>query len=169
MNNRILTLFLLVMGLTCADALAQRQLVLMSGDEVIHRFTKGETFRTRTKDSKAEFWGFLVEIDEFSVITSRDTLSLRDVRKVLVPGKPIAHRMGVKLIKMGVGLFIIDQVNHTLIQHQKMDVDGGVAKASIALTTAGIPLLFFKKNWKKVKGTMRLMSVGRESRFYLIN
>jgi hypothetical protein len=158
---------LLVLFLDFGVSVAQRQLVLVSGDKVVYRFTKGDNFKSKLKSEKTEHWGFLVEISEFSIITSQDTIELKKIRKVLLPGRPLPHKIGVTLVKVGVGLFVIDQVNQTLIQHNDFNIDTGIAKTSIALAGAGLPLLLFKKNWKKLEGGMRLMSVGRDSRFYL--
>lgn len=145
---------------------AQRQLILMGGDELVHRFKKGDTFRTILKGDKTEHWGFLVEINEFSVLTSRDTIDLREIKKVLLPGKPLAHKIGSTLVTVGVGLFVIDQVNYTIVQGNDLSIDSGIAKASITLVATGLPLLFIKKKWAKPKGGLKLISVGRDSRFY---
>jgi hypothetical protein len=149
-----------------ASVCAQRQVILLAGDEVVHRFKKGDTFRSILKGNKTEHWGFLVEINEFSVITSRDTIDLREIKKILLPGKPLAHRIGSTLVKVGVGLFVIDQLNYTLIQGNDPGIDSGIAKTSIALVASGLPLLLFKKNWAKPKGGLKLISLGRDSRFY---
>lgn len=167
-NSIRITLSLLFVT-TFFVAEAQRQLVLVSGDEVVYRFVKGDTFRSKWKTGKTEHWGFLVEIDEFSVITSQDTIPLRRINKVLLSGRPLAYRIGKKLVTIGIGLFVIDQFNQTIIQDRDLSIDSGIAKTSIVLTAAGLPLMFFRKNWKKLHGTMRLMSVGRDSRFYLPN
>jgi hypothetical protein len=148
------------------SAFGQRQVVLMAGDDVVHRFKKGDTFRTVLKGDKAEQWGFLVEIDEFSVITSQDTVDIQKIKKVLLPGKPKIHRFGKKLVTAGIGLFIIDQLNYAVIQGNDPSIDSGVTKASIALVTIGVPMVFIKKNWAKPKGRLKLISVGRDSRFY---
>lgn len=160
-------LFLVVAWGFSLHAFGQRQLVLMSGDELAHRFKVGDSFRTVIKGSKTEHWGFLVEINEFSVITSQDTIDLRKIRKVLLPGKPKAYKIGVTLITVGVGLFAIDQVNYTLVQGNDLNIDSGIARTSIALAATGIPLLFIKKKWAKPKGGLRIISVDRDSRFYL--
>jgi hypothetical protein len=161
----------LIVGLTiCAlsgSVLGQRQVILMAGDEVVHRFKKGDSFRIKLVGDKTEHWGFLVEINEFSVITSQDTIDLREIRKVLLPGKPLAHKIGVTLITVGVGLFVIDQLNYTLVQGNDPNIDSGIAKASITLVATGLPLLLIRKNWAKTKGGLKLISVDRDSRFYL--
>jgi hypothetical protein len=146
---------------------AQRQLVLLSGDHVVFRFRRGDNFHSKLDGQKQEHWGFLVEINEFNMITSQDTIDFRKIDKVLVPGKPMTKRLGRKLVTAGVGLFVIDQLNITLIQHNKPNLDSKVWKTSALIASAGVPMLFFKKNWKKIGRGSKLISVGRDSRYYL--
>ena len=160
----------LVLGLTIwilfGNAFGQRQVILLAGDEVVHRFKKGDPFRVKLVDNKTEYWGFLVEINEFSVITSRDTIDLQKIKKILLPGKPRIHRLGIKLIAAGVGLFIIDQLNYGVLQGNDPNIDSGVAIASVAIGAAALPMALTKKNWAKPKGRLKLVSVGRGSLFY---
>jgi hypothetical protein len=159
-------IFGLIVYISVGSALGQRQVILLAGDEVVHRFKKGDSFKVRLVDDKSERWGFLVEINEFSVITSRDTIGLRAIKKVLLPGRPRIHRLGKKLLTAGIGLFIIDQLNYVVLQGNDPNIDSGVAIASIAIVAAAIPMTLTKKNWAKPKRRLRLISVGRDSRFY---
>jgi hypothetical protein len=160
----------LILGLAICtlfgSVFGQRQVILMAGDEVVHRFKKGDPFRVKLANDKTEHWGFLVEINEFSVITSRDTISIRKIKKVLLPGKPRIHSLGKKLVTAGIGLLIIDQLNYAVLQGNDPSIDSGVAKASIAIVAVGLPMALTKKNWAKPKGRLKLISVGRDSRFY---
>ena len=149
-------------------AFAQRQLVLFSGDNVAYRFKTGDNFRTKLIGQKIEHWGFLVEINEFSVITSQDTIELKKIRKVLLPGSHPIKSLGKKIVTAGVGLFVIDQFNNVVIQHGTANLNRGVTTASIIITSVGLPMLFFRKNWKKVSGRVKLRSVDRDSMFYMV-
>jgi hypothetical protein len=159
------TLFTM-MALLYTSVVAQRQIVLVSGNEVVHRFRVGDKFHTKLEGDRNERWGFLVQINEFSVTTSQDTIDLRDIEKCLLPGRPIINRLGKKLVTAGIGLFVIDQFNQAVIQGNDMSIDSGVAKASIVITAAGIPMLFIKKRWVKPGKGVKLVSVGRDSILY---
>jgi len=145
--------------------LAQRQLVLLKRDEVLFRFRESDIFHSKLIDQKRECRGFLVEINQFSIITSQDTIELKKINKVLLPGKPWTYKLGSKMVTAGVGLFIIDQINNVVVQGNDPELNEGVVKASVLITAAGVPLLFFKKRWKKI-GRVKLISVGTDSRFY---
>ena len=94
--------------------------------------------------------------------------SFRNSHKVLLPGSKPIKSFGKTLIKAGVGLFVIDQFNSVVIQKSKASLNRGVTVASIAVTSVGLPMLFFNKNWKRVSGGVRLRAVARDSRFYLV-
>jgi hypothetical protein len=158
--------YVAVLLLQCVPAVAQHQLVVLSGENVVARFRVGDNFRSQWVGEKTEHWGYLVEINKFSMITSQDTIALNKIGKVLLPGERRTHQLGKKLVQAGVGLFIIDQFNITVIQQGSPDLNGAVWKASAAITAAGVTMLFFKKNWKKISGRVRLVSVGRDSRYF---
>ncbi len=167
MNRRVeYWLIIFVVLLPFTQALSQRQLILLSGDKVVFRFKEGNNFHSRLAGQKQEYWGFLVEINEFSVITSQDTIQLKEIRKVLLPGKTFVHKMGKTLVTVGVGLFVMDQFNNSVILKNKPSLEAKIWMPSVIMVAAGLPLLLVNKNWKKVGRGVRLISVGRDSRFY---
>jgi hypothetical protein len=155
--------------LTAQHTDAQRQLILVSGRKVIHRFIEGETLRTKWKYDKEEHWGFIVEINEFSVITSQDTIVISDIKKILLPGKPFINKIGKTLIALGATYLIIDQFNWVVIQGQDPSLDDSVWKPATLLIGAGVPMLFFKKKWGRIKRGIHLISIDKNSKLYLNN
>lgn len=145
----------------------QRQLVLLSGDRVVHRFNVGQSFHCKLKTDSKVHWGFLVELDEFSFITSQDTIKISQIRKVLKPGMPFLKKVGKTLMLVGIGYTAIDQVNYALVQgNWPPRVSKRVWKPSAILTGLGLPLSLKSKDWNKLGGSTRLMSVDKSSRFY---
>jgi hypothetical protein len=142
-------------------------LVLFHGDRVLKQFRPGDNFKFILKGDKKMHWGFLIEINEFSVITSQDTIELKDVKKVLLPGKPVINRVGQTLILIGVAYFTIDQFNNGIVHGNGFDTDADVWKPTAVLVGTGLPLLLFQKRWKKLGRGIKLISVGRDSRFYV--
>jgi hypothetical protein len=152
------------------DMLAQRQLILLSGDKVVHRYRVGDTFYSKLKGDAKEHWGFLVELDEFGFITSQDTIAIKDVKRVLKPGKPLVNKLGKTLMIVGVGYLAIDQFNYVVVQgNSPPRVSKEVWKPSAILFSMGLPLVFKTRDWRKMGGGMRLISVDRTSRFYRID
>lgn len=156
-----------VVALMAFPSLAQRQLVLLSGGMPVHHFKVGDTFQSLWLGGKSKHWGFIVEVHEDYIITSQDTIPLKKVRKVLLPGKPKIHRAGQLLVLIGTAYFVIDQFNYTLVQHNDPTLDPDVWKPAAAITLAGLPMLFFNKKWRKISRGVKLMSVDNSSRFYL--
>ncbi len=144
---------------------AQRQLVVVSGDKVIQRFRVGESFRSKWIGDRVEHWGLIQEINEFGLITSQDTIQTKDIRKVLVRGTPFIKKTGITLIKVGLLFFVADQFNSAVIQHNPA-VDKSVLTISAAMVGTGLPMLFFKRRWKKIGKNYRLKSIDQDSRLY---
>jgi hypothetical protein len=138
----------------------------MKGDRLIERFRVGDNMHTKLNGHKLEHWGFILEINEFSIITSQDTIELKQIRKVLAGGRPLINGIGKTLILVGTAYFVIDQFNEVVVVKNDPSMDPQVWKPSAVLVGAGLPLLLFKKNWKRVPGKFKLISVGRDSRLY---
>lgn len=149
------------------DSFAQRQLILLNGDHVAHRFKVGDKLYTKLQNESKERWGFLVEIDEFSVITSQDTIPIKQIRKVLKPGPPVVKGVGRTLMIAGVGYLVIDQVNYVLVRgNSPPRVEKRVWKPAAILTGLGLPLFLKSRDWRRVSGNARLISVDNGSKFY---
>jgi hypothetical protein len=163
----IQTIALVVMTCMAEPCFAQRQLVLLSKGVPAHHFKEGDTFRSRWAGDNMEYWGFLVEIHEDYLITSQDTIPIRKIRKVLLPGKNKIYRAGQLLVLIGTAFFVIDQFNTTIVQQNDPSLDPDVWKPAAVITLAGVPMLFFKKKWRKIGRGLKLISVDNTSRFYL--
>ena len=151
------------------DSLAQRQLVLLRGDQVLHRFRVGDKLRTKLHTDGQEHWGFLVEIDEFYFITSQDTIPIKQIKKILKPGNPPVKTVGRTLMIAGVGYLVIDQINYVLVRgNSPPRVDKKVWNPAAILTGMGLPLFLKSRDWRKVGGNARLISVDNSSRFYKV-
>lgn len=147
----------------------QRQLVLLGGDHVVHRFNVGESFYCKLKTDNKFHWGFLVELDEFSFITSQDTIKIGQIKKVLKPGKPFLKKVGKTLVIVGVGFTLIDQANYILVHgNWPPHVSKSVWRPSAILVGLGLPFSMKSKDWSKLGGSTRLMSVDKSSRFYRV-
>ena len=162
---------ILVLGVTSilfqhAPAWGQRQLIVVSGDKVIQRYKVGDSFRSKWRDDKIEHWGLILRLNEFEIVTSQDTIRTKTIRKVLVKGAPFVKKVGLNMIKIGTFYFLIDQFNSAVIQHNP-SIDDSVWKTSAILVGAGLPMLLFKKKWKKIGKNYRLKSVGPDSRLYV--
>lgn len=71
------------------------------------------------------------------------------------------------MVTMGAVYMFIDQFNWVVIQGQHPSMDDNVWKPATLLVGAGIPMLFFKKKWGKIKRGTHLIAANRKSKFYI--
>lgn len=147
-------------------ATGQKQLVLLQRGNPVQRFTEGEYIHFIMKDgSRRE--GVIVELLEFSVITSNDTVQFNKVHKVGIQReerKGFAKKFGSKILAAGILLFVIDAVNAAI--NNSSGVDPGVAKVSAALIVVGSILTFVRPKWRRVNQGTFLRTIDYKSPFY---
>ncbi len=146
---------------------AQKQLVLLQRGNPVQRFTEGEYIYFIMKDgSRRE--GMIVELFEFSVITSNDTVQFNKIHKVGIPKDEQTGRWqkwGFRIMAAGILLIAIDLVNGAAGYHSS-GVDPGVAKVSAALVATGGLLYFTRPKWRRVNQGTFLRTIDYKSPFY---
>ena len=147
---------------------SQYQLVILKGDRVISRIHSGTTFDVRRKGSTETLHGFLVEADEFTFITSRDTIAIRQVDAISAgKRRTFWSVLGTAMMDMGIGYLLIDQVNRYIVHGGRTEQDPSVWKTAGVLVGAGFPLSKARRKWDRPgRGAVRLLSVDYRSRFY---
>ncbi|MFM7193341.1 MAG: hypothetical protein ACKOYP_00965 [Bacteroidota bacterium] len=150
------------------SAFGQRQLVVLKGDRVVQRIHANTFFDVRDKDSRTVHRGFLVEADEFSFITSRDTFSIREVEAISTgKRRTFWSVVGSLMTTGGAGYLLIDQFNRYIVYGGRNPQDPAVWKTAGVLIGIGFPLSKAKRRWDKPgTGNVRLMSVDFSSRFF---
>jgi hypothetical protein len=146
----------------------QTQLVLLKKEKILARFTYGDNFTYKLKNSKDFETSFITDVREFSVVTFNDTILFSSIERVSLKGHPQKRfsTLSKFLITAGILYFTIDEVNHMVIQGQKPDLDPAVWKPSIVLVSAGYVLKLFRKRSQRIRFPSRLMAAQRGSRFY---
>jgi hypothetical protein len=148
------------------SAISQRQLLLVSGNKIIHRLKEGDAFRYKLLNNNEEQAKSILSITEFDIVASLDTIPISRIKKVVVKGQPLIRRIGINLIKVGAVYFLADQFNSAVIQ-QNPSIDDSVWKISTVLVGTGLPMIFFRKNWKRLGRDYKLKSVGPDSDLYV--
>jgi hypothetical protein len=163
----MIRLLVFALLLTSSACLAQKQLVLLKNGKPVSRFTEGDYIRFIMKDgSRRE--GKIIELLEFSVITSNDTVQFNKIQKVGVPKgqrSGIAPLFGGLLLVAGVTYVGIDLVNSAL-GYNPEGVDKSVVQASAVLITAGSILYFIRPKYRRVNNGTFLRTVDYKSKFY---
>ena len=157
-------LFLLL--LTFA-AQAQKQLVLLKRGKVVGNFQEGKYIYMQLKDgTKSE--GMIIELLEFSIITTNDTVPFNKIKKIGIPKgqrKGIAPLFGGLLLACGIGYFTINQINSAL-GYNPPGIDKQIAVASAVLVTVGSALYFIRPHYRRVNMGTYLRTIDYKSKFY---
>ena len=164
----MIRMFLPLMLLLVFPLFGQQQLVILKGDRVVQRIHVGTTFDVKVKGSKVMSHGFLVEADEFSFITSRDTVSIREVGAISTGRrKTFWSFLGSVMLTTGAGYLLVDQFNRYVVNGGRTPQDPTVWRTAGVLIGIGFPLSKAKRRWDRPgRGNVRLLSVDFSSRFY---
>jgi len=150
------------------SAVAQKQLILLRNDHVVGRFTEGEYLRVVMKDgSKRE--GVIIELLEFSAVTSNDTVPYNKIDKVGIPKdqrRGIAPLLGGLMMAVGVTFIGVDALNSATGHTAKGGIDPQIAKTSAVLIAAGSLLMFIKPKYQRVNNGTFLRTIDYKSRWY---
>lgn len=160
--NKLAVVALLLLPLSL---FSQNQLVLIKNDEVVMRYRAGDDLKYKRKNGE-KFSGFIVEVNDSSIITSNDTVATHQIEKVYFPKGNFLNVVGGFLVTGGALLFIIDQVNTIVVEGDKASLDGRVSRITLVSLTLGLPLMLIKKQAHRVGFKKRLRIVDRESPFY---
>jgi hypothetical protein len=146
---------------------AQKQLVFMRRGEIIARYTEGEEFKCVLKNKKRTN-GFIVELEDFRMVTSRDTINYLSIKKIDTRGhNPISLKKGIGgLLFVGGILYLsVDQINGAL-GYGKPGWDQSDWNAVIA-TGVGAAILFIRPKYQKLKPGTIIRAIDHRSPFYL--
>jgi hypothetical protein len=156
-----------LMFLLSFAAYGQKQLVLLQRGNPVQHFTEGDYVHFIMKDgSRRE--GVIVELFEFSVITSNDTVQFNKVRKVGIPRderRGLSKKFGFLLLAGGIVYLGVDLIN-SAAGYNTAGVDPQVVKASAILITAGSLLYFIRPKWRLVNQGTFLRTIDYKSPFY---
>jgi hypothetical protein len=160
--------FLLVMMalLSIRISFAQVQLVLLKNESVVLRLNPGDEFIYRLKHSGRTKRSYVNNLNDTAVFTHHDVVPFYTIDKIYFPQTKFYNRLGSGLFMGGIALFLIDQVNFSLLQGNKFRLDRGVAVTSCIMTNTGGALKFFKKRSQRIGGRFRLLTITPQSPFY---
>lgn len=144
---------------------AQPQLVLIKNDEVQVRYREGDDISYKRKNGK-KLSGFIVEINDTTIITSNDTVATHQMEKLYFTKGNFMNVAGTFLVVAGAGILILDQFNTVVVDGESPSMDSNVAKISITSLAIGLPMMFIKKRSHRVGFKQRLRIVNKESPFY---
>ena len=161
---RILIFFALVF---CSqDLLAQRQLLVLRYNEVVARFSPGQTFEYKQKGNKRKFSTYIRGFSDTEVYTHKDTVSVFEIGTIYFRQHAVHHTIGKALLIGGIGGFLVDQLNNVVFYGNKPSLDGEVNRISMTAVGAGLPLTQIKKDSQKMDYKFKPLIVTQDSHLY---
>lgn len=149
-------------------AMAQKQLVLLDRGHVVGRYAEGQYFRCVLKKKHRKTEGHIIELNDFSMITSSDTIQFRDILKVDIhKHRPFRWNTGVGglLFLGGILYFSVDRAN-AAIGVNSSDLPESVWLPSSIMTVAGAALIFIRPRYTRVNTGVFLHTVDYNSPYY---
>jgi hypothetical protein len=164
--SKIFFLVLIVAVLATHASVAQVQLVLLKNERVVLRLNPGDEFVYKLKHSKSVKKSYVNNLSDTSVSTHHDVVPFHTIDRIYFQKSTFYNRLGSGLFAGGIGLFLIDQFNNSILQGKKFSLDRGITTTSIIMTGVGLPLKLIKKKSQRIGGKFRLLTAKPGSPFY---
>lgn len=150
------------------EAGAQKQLVILKKGRVQARFIEGDYLEFYLKGSSLLLNGFIVELNEFSMITSQDTVPFRQIRKINIRNhrersRPL-KKIGGILLLAGASYIIIDQLNAAFGYNPSGFDESN--KRMLVVAATGAALIFIEPTFLSIRPGLIFRTVDYKSRYY---
>ncbi len=164
-------IFFLAVCLLCSSnfTFSQRQLVIIKNGHVRASFKEGEYLRFVLKKKHRHTEGHIVELGDFSMITSNDTVMFKDILKINIkkhrgPART-ANGIGGVLFLGGIVYMAVDQLNVALgiNEQNSTPAEWIVPFAAIGV---GAAMIFIRPKYMSITGVQYLQTVDYTSPFY---
>jgi hypothetical protein len=162
------TLIILFFAASALRGWAQTQLVLLHGDRVLARYSPGQAFTYKLKKTKGFLVSYIIEVREFSVVTSYDTIPFSKIERIGLTGRnqSFLNHLGYALFIVGVGYFAVDEINSLLVEGYGFDNDPNVWEPALILATSGVILRLIRKKSQRLIYPAKLLAAPPGSPFY---
>ena len=160
-------LSLLLLNTIFGESSAQKQVIFLSKGNVVARYAEGGYFKCVLKNHQHKE-GVIVELNEFSMITSQDTIEFRSIAKMDIKEDRktnVRSGIGGLLFIGGLGYIAVDQINGAFgYSPQGWDKSDQTA---LIIAGLGAAMLFIKPRYKKLRPGTVIRSVDYRSPYYL--
>jgi hypothetical protein len=171
---KVILFFLLIAAGFGADAqskdVPQTQLVLLNHQKVLARYRPGSVITYKLKHHTEFMTSLILEVREFSIVTSFDTIPFEKIVRVNLKGQPhgnFATLMGTFFFAAGLGYFAVDQINSMVVHGDGYDNDPQVWGPALGLVGGGFLLKQAYKRTQRVRYPAKLLAAKKGSIFYL--
>ena len=135
-------MIMLALALT-AHAQREKQLVLLRHETVMQRYKPGSVIIYKLKHTQGYMTSLILDIQEFSIITSFDTIAFNEIERVSLKGShhpTLTGLFGSFFMLGGIGYFAVDQLNSAVVHGNGYDNDPAVWKPALILVGGGLLL-----------------------------
>ena len=159
-------ILLLVMILLVVQAGAQKQLVLLKDERVLVRLNPGDEFVFKVRNSSAIRRSYVNNLSDTAIVIHSDTIPFHRLDRIYFRRVSLGNKLGAAMVVAGGALFLIDQLNFTVLQGNDPALDRGVSVSSIFGVVIGLPFMLMKKKYQKINRHVRVRVVKPGSAFY---
>lgn len=146
---------------------AQKQLLVLKGEDVLLRLYPGDEFKYKLKGSQTVRTTYVNNLFDEAVVTHNDTIPFHQIDRVYFRQRKFYNTVGTFLVIFGGGLLAIDMINVHLVKTQGTPEDNNFTTMTLSSVAVGLPLMLLKKNSQKIHHRTRLMTVEKGSGFYV--
>jgi hypothetical protein len=158
---------LILIVLTTQHVAAQKQLVLLRGEDVLLRLHPGDEIIYRLKGSKSIKKTYVNNLFDGYVITHRDTVPFYKIDRIYMKRTMRVNAIGSALVVGSAMLFTIDQLNHSVLHGNDFSLDRGISTSCLIGLGVGLPMMLIRKKSQKLNYKYQLLTVKKGSAFYL--
>jgi hypothetical protein len=162
------TLLFVLILLTCLfhSGFSQKQLIVLKGERVKLRLYPGDEISFKLKNSDRVWKTYINNLSDTAVVTHRDTIPYYKIERMYFRQPMFMNRLGGAMVIGGTALFLIDQINYSLIEGNDPSLDSWVSTFTLTSIAAGLPMMLIKKKSQKMNYKYRLLMVKKGSPFY---
>ena len=159
------TTFLLFLSIS---AHSQKQLVVLKNGQVQAAFKEGEYLRFVMKKNHRHAEGHIIELYDFYMITSNDTVQFKDILKIDIKKHrgPAGWNKGIGglLFLGGIIYLAVDQLNVAIGVNSSSSPEE--VYVPLAVSAVGAAMVFIRPKYKRLNGIQYLQTVDYRSPFY---
>lgn len=147
---------------------SQKQLIILKNGHVQARFTEGQYLKCVLKENHRHTEGHIIELYDFYMITSSDTIPFKDILKVNIKKNrgPARWNSGVGgLLFIGGLIYLgVDQLNVAI----GINAASTPAEFYVPLMISGVgaAMVFIRPKYKRINGIQYLHTIDYRSPFY---
>jgi hypothetical protein len=162
-------LFLSLYAIAQPPVVSTTQLVLLNRERILARYKPGMVITYKLKHYPEFVTSLIIEIRDFSIVTSFDTIPFEKISRISLKGQPhkgITSLFGSLFFAAGIAYFAVDQINSVIVHGAGYDNDPSVWQPALIMVGTGLILKQIYKRSQRIRYPAKLLAVKPGSHFY---